>query len=286
MIAKYYLDLKIESEEFDLPHCQYSKWCSRPRHEETPFCKPCWGHEDSKSAFHRAYASKIKIKFTDRAHFIAMKDKYTDLTVQIDEQKYQVHRVVLAASSDYFDKMFSWKEEQIHELKDVTPETFGKYLDLLYGKEVFFDDWRTLVEFCFYTKMTLLKWRMDRVIWQLYVPREDFVEYVKKLEQLYDNMIPLALISQLNVFYREEMDISMFDQRFQETVIQPNVLGPLRRVTNVYYRNEKYRLYFELGCIYKKECTGYYTEDNDMDIKELTPELIKFCDDNDIDIKQ
>ena len=281
-MSKFYHQLEIENLAFDLPHCQYTKWCNGPRKGETPFCNDCWKNNESLIKFESTYATKIKIRFTNCAHLV--RDRYTDLTIELNGTKYQVHRVILASSSDYFDKLFMRANSDCITLKDCDNVTFEKYLDLIYGKEVIFDNWRDLLQFCLYTKTTLLQWRIDRVIWKLYVPPEEFVEYVKGVEQLYDGSIPISLISQLNIFFQDGMDVSMFDENFQTTIKDPNVLGPLRAFNWRYYRNEKYKLFFDVGHICKKKCIGHYTEDEPFVIKELTPKEIKFCDDNDIDM--
>ena len=283
-MSKFYHQLKIENLEFDIPHCQYDKRCSMPRIDETPFCERCWKEENSLTKFDDTYASKIKIQFADLIYLFSIKNRYTDLTIEVYGNKYQVHRVTLASLSDYFDKMFTWTNGNSIILKDVSNELFEKYLDLIYGKEVIFNNWRDLLQLCLYTKMTLLKWRMDRVIWKLYVPPEEFVDYLKGVEQLYDCAVPIGLISKLNIFYRDVIDLSMFDQNFQTTIKDQNVCGPLTAFNWRYYRNEKYKLFFEIGQITKKKCIGYYTEEQPFDIKELTPEQIKFCDDNDIEM--
>ena len=64
---------------------------------------------------------------------------YTDVTLRVKEKRFHAHKVVLAASSRYFDAMFStgMKESSQTEVElkgdDLTEEAFAMLLDFIYS---------------------------------------------------------------------------------------------------------------------------------------------------------
>jgi len=63
--------------------------------------------------------------------------EFADVTLQVRDQKFQAHRIILAARSDYFKTMFSVnmkeKESGLVNLEDCCPNMFRAFVKLIYG---------------------------------------------------------------------------------------------------------------------------------------------------------
>ena len=86
----------------------------------------------------KSHSAKLLAKMSE------MRDSgiLTDVSLKVGEQIFKAHRVVLAASSDYFSAMFAagMKEsfDELIELKDssVTPDSLKTILDAVYKSEL------------------------------------------------------------------------------------------------------------------------------------------------------
>ncbi|XP_076813176.1 kelch-like protein 12 isoform X2 [Clavelina lepadiformis] len=62
--------------------------------------------------------------------------KFCDVVLAVDEEEFPTHRAVLAASSEYFDAMFSSKMREQHEktisITGITPSAMALVLDFIY----------------------------------------------------------------------------------------------------------------------------------------------------------
>jgi hypothetical protein len=71
-------------------------------------------------------------------------DKYTDVNIVCQNRVFKCHRLVLAAASEYFDKMFygNFKESHLKEIQlhEVDSETFENVLRYAYKGEVLIND--------------------------------------------------------------------------------------------------------------------------------------------------
>ena len=67
-----------------------------------------------------------------------MADKFTDIKVICQDQAYECHRLILAAASEYFDRMLSgnFKESKLEEskLNEIHSATFEEILRFAYTK--------------------------------------------------------------------------------------------------------------------------------------------------------
>ncbi|OJJ35967.1 hypothetical protein ASPWEDRAFT_172752 [Aspergillus wentii DTO 134E9] len=63
--------------------------------------------------------------------------KYTDVTIRTDDGEYKVHKLVLCAQSEYFNRLFdgNWRESNQNtiELKDDKPEAVKAMIHSMYG---------------------------------------------------------------------------------------------------------------------------------------------------------
>lgn len=63
-----------------------------------------------------------------------------DVSVRIGERIFAVHKVVLSANSEFFDKMFTgwFKESRVNEivLNDIDPNAFESILDSMYMSSI------------------------------------------------------------------------------------------------------------------------------------------------------
>ena len=62
-----------------------------------------------------------------------------DITLIVEDVRFEAHKVLLAASSDYFSSMFTAQEpmgRSTHTLAGVVAETFASVLDFIYGARV------------------------------------------------------------------------------------------------------------------------------------------------------
>ncbi len=122
-------------------------------------------------------------------------DKATsDVTIVVEGKKFYAHRLILAARSEYFKKMFygGFQEEtqEIIELKEIGKEAFKTILEYLYGGQLAFKDTDTKV-------ISILE--IYRACNQLQLPREtesicllklekslDFQDCLEELKRAYD----------------------------------------------------------------------------------------------------
>ncbi|XP_043932973.1 zinc finger and BTB domain-containing protein 38-like [Protopterus annectens] len=65
---------------------------------------------------------------------------YCDITIVVEDRKFKAHRNVLAASSPYFNEVFSektpWIKDQVLELSDIKADVFASILCFIYNSRV------------------------------------------------------------------------------------------------------------------------------------------------------
>lgn len=65
---------------------------------------------------------------------------FTDIVIEVDEQRFPAHRALLSASSSYFKAMFAGglveRGKEVVRLHSITPETFASLLDFIYTGKI------------------------------------------------------------------------------------------------------------------------------------------------------
>lgn len=294
MTENIYYEPKVEILEYNFPYCQYTRSCNGKPDNNTPFCESCLEEINSKYnyyPFDNTYGSKIKIKCPNNFKKIRQSDKYSDVEIRVGDTCFKSHRIVLSSASSYWESLFDTKTNI--NITDTTPLLFNKYLDFLYGAGVEFSQWRDLLDFCDYTQKTGILWRMNRVIYKLYVPCDEFIEFINRVSQVYDGKIPITLIDDLKYHLRIESayqypktyksDITSLNQELQSLLTKESYELTLKRFNNSTYYNEEYHLMFRVLPQSKKIYIGSYNNEGfNYSVNDLTPEEKKFCEENDL----
>jgi len=291
-----YYEPEVEVLEYNLPYCQFNRSCNGIPNNDSPYCKSCLDDINGKYEYYpfdNAYGSKIKIWLPCQANFKKLRksDKYSDVEIHVGDTLFKTHRIVLVASSSYWEHLFDTNGDL--NITYVTPSLFNMYLDFLYGNEVEFNKWRDLMDFCDFAKQTGVLWRFNRIIHKLYIPCNEFTEYINRISQLCDGKIPINLIDDLKCHLRTDSqysypktyksDITSLSQELQDLLSKDSNGLSLKRFNNSIYYNEEHHLMFRVLQYTKKTCIGGYNYDGkSYNVYDLTPEEKKFCEENDI----
>ena len=127
----------------------------------------------------------------------------SDITLEIPGGKrYPVHKNILAISSEYFKALFGgrFRLSTMIKLEYVSPSILDLYLDMIYGKELIFYDWRELMKLLQFAKFTQTDIPgQDNIIKHIIVSSKDFVPYIQALSDFYDNEIPIEIIGSIRI---------------------------------------------------------------------------------------
>ena len=83
-------------------------------------------------------------KVLDRINCLRMSQKLCDVTIKVEEEEFRVHRVVLAANTQYFEAMFSSDLEESRQdvvtIRDVSPSAMKTILEYCYTSAISIDN--------------------------------------------------------------------------------------------------------------------------------------------------
>ena len=169
--------------------------------------------------------SKWIVKMNSVSDLSSMREAkiLTDITlVSADNDEFAAHKMILVAASPYFEALLmNSKFQSVNErvqLKGVSAETLKLYLDLLYGKSVLIENWRTAFDLYDYFKSTLLDWNKKKAVCAIHIRPADYLEYVERLDLLYDHGIPADIVAKTKQFVDSTVDLSSFDEEFVKLV--------------------------------------------------------------------
>lgn len=119
---------------------------------------------------------------------------YTDQTLLVGEQSFEVHRVILAAASMYFKDLLEEFEQPVLEIPNVKPNLFADLLDLIYGVKMPFAGLQTVRLMILVDYFGVREVNTINIISQVQIDHADLPEYNKLLKQLYPTRVPQILI--------------------------------------------------------------------------------------------
>lgn len=110
--------------------------------------------------------------------------KYTDQTLVVGEQSFEVHRIILATTSIFFRDLFSEFEQSVLEIPDVDPILFAELLNLIYGAEMPLAGLQTLRLMTLVDYFGVQNVNITKIISRIQIDPEDIPEYNNLLNQL------------------------------------------------------------------------------------------------------
>lgn len=109
-----------------------------------------------------------------------------------DGKKFFVHKELLTGLGRFYREKFVETVPM-----DANDTTLHHFLDLVYGRTVYLNNWREAFELCLFLKATVdgfdgtIRYHFTRAF---HVERKDYGEYISMLSRLYHNEIPKCLI--------------------------------------------------------------------------------------------
>ena len=137
----------------------------------------------------------------------------SDIAFMTGPKTFKAHKIILAVASGYFRSLFFGQfnvPDIIARITDVEPEIFKLYLDLVYGKEIYVDNWKMAFKLFEYIDYTQTSWptKGGDTVWTFNVPEEDFVNYIIELGKLYNGEIPENVLYDTPKHIRKMVDLS------------------------------------------------------------------------------
>lgn len=122
---------------------------------------------------------------------------YSDFKIRVGSLELRVHRIVLAAASEYFEGLFQSQGREAQEgclvVTEADPHLFRQLIESVYGEHLLissFQDQVALLKmlkfYRFYTPMD----RLRRFLSSMEVPADGMNEYISLLEYMFDELTP------------------------------------------------------------------------------------------------
>ena len=133
--------------------------------------------------------------------------------------EFNVHKLILAATSDYFYALFlgQFKEtgRDTIDINDTNPDVFDIFIRIIYGEIITVNDWREQFEILKLLKFFQTKHiDIDGYFKKLTIPPENFTEYVMTLNLLYPEGLSHDLIDSIAGLITPDTDLSQFSDEF------------------------------------------------------------------------
>jgi len=112
----------------------------------------------------------------------------SDLTIHIDNESFPVHRVVLAAQSGYFYDLLTLYTQNELEMNHL--RFFQEFLELMYGYPVQIKGLDTIRFLQTLDFLQVSELNFERIINEVNVRDDEFVEFFNLVEQLYPEGLP------------------------------------------------------------------------------------------------
>ena len=210
------------------------KRCKTPSEPGIGFCRLCKGRpanllESRKTAprplkSNYSSPSSYKLRFNSIKDLSAFRENeiLTDIILVSEGVSVPAHKFVLLVASPYFEKMFNSglkeQNQDLINLHEITPQVLQQYLDLIYGKEISIEDWKTAFDLFDYFDTTLLSWHKDQVVTRFLVQPEEYSEYIRRLDRLYSGEIPEEIVKKTTKYITSKVDLCEFDEAFVKII--------------------------------------------------------------------
>lgn len=175
----------------------------------TSFCSLCTGRlkvpwqakrmEMIRNRERKFTYSSYHMRFSGVPNFSNMRDTQTltDITIIVEGVPFVAHKFMLVAASPFFGSLFLSQYKRVGEsvtLEEISSEIFGLWLDLIYGKTIHVDDWRTAFDLFDLLERFLMLWNSDAMVTSMDIPVEDYLEYMERMNLLYVGGIPNHIV--------------------------------------------------------------------------------------------
>lgn len=166
---------------------------------------------------------KCSAKFKDLRDLSSLLDTnfMTDVTLSASGSYFSAHRLILATATPYFECLFFSdfkKPDAIFVLHEVSLQTLQLFIDLIYGREVLLTDWKMTFDLFDFFERVLLPWEKDSAVIQMYVPPEEYLEYIQRLDRLYNSEIPISVIQGTVKFVTSRVNLTGLSKEFLDLI--------------------------------------------------------------------
>lgn len=139
---------------------------------------PCFCYEE---LIGRNFRRMRKITEIANPTYFQIRDKFPDVELEVDGEKFQVHRCVLALFSKYFETMFSTDIGTINQIDGISKEIFGQIVNFCYTNVIIVDE-TNFMELIHASEMLMIKTLKQKCIEYLNVL--DVREFLGCFEEL------------------------------------------------------------------------------------------------------
>ena len=128
---------------------------------------------------------------TDIAHYQAIwpSGLFSDVTLQLNDKKFDVHKAILASASPYFLALFTQMKEatqQVIKVSDVDANLFNQALNIIYGQRIEINGLETLRLLVLVQYLQVRNVFVDDIIEEVKI--KDLLEYVDLISKLYSGV--------------------------------------------------------------------------------------------------
>lgn len=169
-------------------------------------------------------SKKCSVKFKDLRDLSSLLDTnfMTDVILSASGSYFSAHKLILAAATPYFERLFFSdfkKPETIFVLNEVSLPTLQLFIDLIYGREILLTDWKMAFDLFDFFERVLLPWERDLAVTQIYVPPEEYLEYIQRLDRLYNGEIPISVIQATAKFVTSRTNLTGLSKEFLDLIM-------------------------------------------------------------------
>ncbi len=174
-------------------------------------------------------------------HLSAMRQSgiLTDVILQVGPRQIPAHRAILAASSNYFEGLFtsSMREARTDTLvmTDVDPQVFEQFIRSLYGESIDITNWRLALEIyrlsLYYAVRKDLLLNLNLVT----VPQQDFPEFSRLFLGIVADDLTQEIVDLIAEKLKHTVDLSEFDDEFIRALLSSPKYQPLNGNRSTFY---------------------------------------------------
>jgi len=149
---------------------------------------------------------------------------FSDVVLEsLGGKRYYCHKIILAASSDYFMALFGkeFKDPGMIILIKIEEKILNLYLQLIYKRSVKIANWKdgiALVEFMRYTQTK--GFDIEELLHDINVPTEEYSDFITMVIEFYQGDVPLEFISRMMNFNINNLNYKNLGEEFTRELIQ------------------------------------------------------------------